>query len=156
MILIALIGVSLVICSIDRFVPLRRALKMQKPKRHNTFLKRQRLYSFTPEVTEAEKEKLVEGLKKRRYKITIEDGNILAEKNRFSRWCPYVNHIGLIIILLAALLRTTPLLFLDDYIWIREGEEKVIPSTEGQYYIKNNQFILETYDETDEKFKEAI
>src|SRR5699024_5679022 len=59
MIVIALIGVSLVICSIDRFVPLRRALKMQKPKRHNTFLQRQRLYSVTPEVTEAEKEKLV-------------------------------------------------------------------------------------------------
>src|SRR5699024_3466176 len=107
MILIALIGVSLVICSIDRFVPLRRALKMQKPKRHNTFLQRQRLYSVTPEVTEAEKEKLVANLKKRRYKITDEDGNILAEKNRFSRWGPYVNHIGLIIILLAALLRTT-------------------------------------------------
>src|SRR5699024_4806140 len=86
MILIALIGVSLVICSIDRFVPLRRALKMQKPKRHNTFLQRQRLYSVTPEVTEAEKEKLVANLKKRRYKITDEDGNILAEKNRFSRW----------------------------------------------------------------------
>src|SRR5699024_11915127 len=114
MILIALIGVSLVICSIDRFVPLRRALKMQKPKRHNTFLQRQRLYSVTPEVKEAEKEKLVANLKKRRYKITDEDGNILAEKNRFSRWGPYVNHIGLIIILLAALLRTTPLLFLDD------------------------------------------
>src|SRR5699024_2549689 len=78
MILIALIGVSLVICSIDRYVPLRRALKMQKPKRHNTFLQRQRLYSVTPEVTEAEKEKLVANLKKRRYKITDEDGNILA------------------------------------------------------------------------------
>src|SRR5699024_9544890 len=65
MILIALIGVSLVICSIDRFVPLRRALKMQKPKRHNTFLKRQRLYSVTAEVTEADKQKMITGLKKR-------------------------------------------------------------------------------------------
>ncbi|HLR42274.1 MAG TPA: cytochrome c biogenesis protein ResB [Pseudogracilibacillus sp.] len=156
MILIALIGVSLVICSIDRFVPLRRALKNQKPKRHSNFLNRQRLYSQTEKVTEAEKTQLIQSLKKQRYKITNENGNILAEKNRFSRWGPYVNHIGLIIILIASLLRMTPLLFLDDYIWIREGEEKVIPSTEGQYYIKNNQFILETYDETDEKFKEAI
>src|SRR5690625_137076 len=159
MILIALVGVSLVICSIDRFVPLRRALKMQKPKRHNTFLERQRLYSVTPEVTEAEKEKLVANLKKRRYKITDEDGNILAEKNRFSRWGPYVNHIGLIIILLAALLRTTLLLFLDDNVWVREGETKVIPSTEGQYYIENKKFHLETYDPDDpenEKFKESM
>ena len=159
MILIALIGVSLVICSIDRFVPLRRALKMQKPKRHNTFLQRQRLYSVTPEVTEAEKEKLVANLKKRRYKITDEDGNILAEKNRFSRWGPYVNHIGLIIILLAALLRTTPLLFLDDNVWVREGETKVIPSTDGEYYIENKKFHLETYDPDDPedaKFKESM
>src|SRR5690625_625932 len=38
LILIALIGVSLVICSIDRFVPLYRALKNQQPKRHYHFL----------------------------------------------------------------------------------------------------------------------
>src|SRR5699024_1900406 len=108
-----------------------------------------RSYSVTTEVTEAEKEKLVANLKKRRYKMTDEDGNILAEKNRFSRWGAYVNHIGLIIILLAALLRTTPLLFLDDNVWVREGETKVIPSTDGEYYIENKKFHLETYDPDD-------
>src|SRR5690625_56616 len=41
MILIALIGISLVICSVDRFIPLRRALKRQKPKRNESFLNRQ-------------------------------------------------------------------------------------------------------------------
>lgn len=159
MIVIALIGVSLVICSIDRFVPLRRALKMQKPKRHNTFLTRQRLFNETEKVSKAEKEALVAGLRKKRYKITEEDGNILAEKNRFSRWGPYVNHIGLIIILLAALLRTTPLLFLDDTVWVREGETKVIPSTEGEFYIENEKFVVEEYDfndPEDAKFKDAI
>lgn len=156
MIIIALIGVSLVICSIDRFIPLRRALKLQKPKRHNTFLQRQRLYSTTSSVTKAEKDKMVESLRKQRYKITDQDGNILAEKNRFSRWGPYVNHIGLIIILLAALLRMTPFLYLDDSVWVREGEQKVIPSTEGQYYIENKEFILETYDPDDELFKDSM
>src|SRR5699024_4962443 len=57
---------------------------------------------------------------------------------------------------LAAILRMTPFLFLDDYIWVREGEQKVIPSTDGDYYIKNNRFILETYDEDDEKFQAAM
>src|SRR5699024_1209596 len=104
MIIIALIGVSLVICSIDRYVPLRRALKMQKPKRHYTFLSRQRLFNETDHVTQSEKDTVVSRLKKSRYNITNEDGYILAEKNRFSRWGPYVNHIGLIIILIAALL----------------------------------------------------
>src|SRR5699024_8358524 len=71
----------------------------------------------------------------------------------------YVNHIGLIIILLAALLRFTPFLYLDEYVWVREGEEKVIPETDGEYYIKNKAFTLDTYDIDDvenERFKEAI
>src|SRR5699024_5044043 len=56
MILIGLIGVSLVICSIDRFVPLYRALKNQQPKRHHTFLSRQRLFSKTDYVAQDEKQ----------------------------------------------------------------------------------------------------
>lgn len=157
LLLVAMIGVSLVICSIDRFVPLRKALKMQKAKRHETFLNRQRLYSeTTTDVTDEEIQRVKESLKKQHYKVRDENGHILAEKGRFSRWGPYVNHIGLIIILLAALLRSTPLLYLDDYVWVREGQQMVIPGTDGQYYIKNKKFTLETYDENDEKFKDAI
>src|SRR5690625_3785644 len=156
LILIALIGISLVICSIDRFVPLYRALKMQRPKRHAVFLSRQRLYNETNQVTEEEKALVRERLKKFRYKVVEENGNILAEKNRFSRWGPYVNHIGLIIILLAALLRITPFFYLDDYVWIREGEQKVIPSTNNEYFIENKRFIVESYDESDERFKAAL
>src|SRR5699024_6559525 len=44
MILIALIGVSLVICSLDRFVPLNRAIKIQKPQRHKTFISSRQLF----------------------------------------------------------------------------------------------------------------
>src|SRR5699024_12340634 len=66
MILIALIGISLVICSIDSFVPLRRALTMQKPKRHYTFLSRQRLISNSGNVTDEEKKKVVDRLNKKR------------------------------------------------------------------------------------------
>jgi len=154
MLLIGLIGVSLVICSLDRFVPLHRALKNQKAKRHESFLNRQRLYSETEVVSSEEIEKVKERLKKQRYKITNENGHILAEKGRFSRWGPYVNHIGLIIILLAAILRTTPLFYTDEYVWVREGEQLVIPGTHGEYYIKNHDFILENHD--DERFEEAI
>lgn len=156
MMLIALIGVSLVICSLDRFIPLYRALKIQKPKRHYSFLSRQRLFSETPDFSPEDKKKVVENLKNMRYNIFEQDGQVLAEKNRFSRWGPYVNHIGLIIILFAALLRMTPFMFIDDYVWVREGERKVIPSTDGQYYIENKKFHLEYYDEDDERYKEAM
>ncbi|WP_330949587.1 cytochrome c biogenesis protein ResB [Virgibacillus sp. MG-45] len=156
MLLIALIGVSLVICSLDRFVPLYKALKRQKPKRHKTFISRQRFYSETDNVSDDEVEQLKTELQRQRYKISEDNGHILAEKGRFSRWGPYVNHIGLIIILIAALLRTTPLFYLDQYVWVREGEQVVIPGTDGEYFIENKKFILETYDENDERFKEAI
>ncbi|MDO6449446.1 cytochrome c biogenesis protein ResB [Oceanobacillus profundus] len=156
MILLGLIGISLVICSLDRFVPLYKALKKQKAKRHDTFLNRQRLYSETERVTDAEIEQVKERLQKQRYKIRDENGHILAEKGRFSRWGPYVNHIGLIIILFAAILRSTPLLYEDAFIWLREGEQKVVPGTNGEYYIKNNDFIMEVHDENDERFMAAI
>lgn len=156
MVLLGLIGISLVICSLDRFVPLYKALKIQNARRHETFLNRQRLYSETYEVNQEEMEKVKESLKKQRYKVRDENGHILAEKGRFSRWGPYVNHIGLIIVLLAAILRFSPFLYKDEYIWIREGEQKVIPGTDGEYYIKNLNFIMEMHDENDERFKEAI
>lgn len=156
MIIIAMIGVSLVICSIDRFVPLYRALNMQKAKRHQHFVSRQRLFSKSENISEDEITKVTERLKKLRYKVRIEDGHVLAEKARFSRWGPYVNHIGLIIILIGALLRMTPM-YLDEYVWVREGEKTVIPGTNQEFYIENKSFTLETYDETDEEqFQEAI
>src|SRR5699024_9702361 len=81
------------------------------------------------------------------------------EKNRFSRWGPYVNPTGLIIVLLAALVRMSPIMFLDGFVWVREGEQKVLPSTDSEYFIEKKKFTLETYDaedEENEKFKDAI
>ncbi|WP_152654652.1 cytochrome c biogenesis protein ResB [Oceanobacillus sp. CFH 90083] len=151
--LLALIGISLVICSLDRFVPLYRALRNQRAKKHKKFLSRQRLYSESTNIHDNDIDKLVASLKNSRYKITEENGYILAEKGRFSRWGPYVNHIGLIIILLAGILRTTPIMFSEEYMWVREGEQRVIPGTNNQYYIENQEFILETHDQEDERFQ---
>src|SRR5699024_8702187 len=156
MIIIALIGISLVICSIDRFIPLHRALKLQRPKRHETFINRQRLYSQTDHITDEEMDKVLERLKKNRYHVRVEDGHVLAEKGRFSRWGPYVNHIGLIIILIAAMRRRTSFMYRDEYVWVRDGQLTVIPGTNAEYYIENKKFTLETYDPNDERFKDAL
>lgn len=150
LILVASIGISLVICSLDRVVPLYRALKKQGVTRHSNFLKRQRLFGINTEWTEQDYETLKNRLKQRRYKIREENGNILAEKGRFSRWGPYVNHIGLIIFLVGAMLRFFPGMYVDEVLWIREGETKIIPGTEGRYYLKNEKFIFETYDKEKE------
>lgn len=155
-ILIALIGISLVISSLDRVVPLHRALKLQRPARHKNFMEGQRLLSETNKITEKEKEKFIKQLTKRGYKVREENGHLLFEKGRFSRWGPYVNHVGLIIVLCATILRFTPFMFTDDSVTVREGETIVIPGTDGQYYVENKKFIIEEYDEDDERFKDAI
>lgn len=156
MLLIAMIGISIVIASIDRVVPLYKALKMQKPKKNDNFLSRQRMFSATENVLENEHQSVKERLKKQRYKLTEEEGHVLAEKGRFSRWGPYVNHIGLIIFLTGALLRFLPFMYIDDYVWIREGETAVVPQTGQKYFLKNEDFILETYDDSDERYQEAL
>lgn len=158
LILIASIGVSLVICSMDRVVPLYKALKKQSIVRQENFLKRQRLFSLTEKgVDRDELDKVKERLRKKRYHIREQDGHLLAEKGRFSRWGPYVNHVGLIIFLIGAMLRFVPGMYVDKVLWLREGETKVIPGTDGEYYLKNERFFVEIYDkEMDEKFAEAL
>jgi cytochrome c biogenesis protein len=155
LLLVASIGVSLVICSLDRVIPLYRALKKQRVIRHESFLQRQRMFGTTSgSVNEKSYELAIQQLKKKRYHIREDNGNILAEKGRFSRWGPYVNHVGLIIFLIGSMLRFVPGMYIDEVLWVREGETKVIPETDGQYYLKNVDFKLEVYDK--EKDNEAF
>lgn len=159
LLLIAALGISLVIASLDRVVPLYRSLKNQRVSRHESFLKRQRMFSTSDALlTDEAVGKIKENLTKKRYKLREENGDILAEKNRFSRWGPYVNHLGLIIFLIGGMLRFVPGMYVDEILWLREGETKAIPGTEGRYYLENNKFIFEVYDKDkdDEVFQDAI
>lgn len=152
LLLIASIGVSLVICSLDRVVPLHRALKNQKVSRHEGFLKRQRLFNRLQTSDPSEDfDKAKERLKSKKYNIRVENGNILAEKGRFSRWGPYVNHIGLIIFLIGGMLRFVPGMYIDEVLWLREGEKKSIPGTNNEYALENKKFTMELYDKEKDK-----
>jgi len=158
--LLAALGISLVIASLDRVVPLYRALKNQGVTRHESFMRRQRLFSETrvKENTDEQLDVLITKLKNKRYRILEENGNYLAEKNRFSRWGPYVNHTGLIIFLIGGMLRFIPGMYVDEMLWIRDGETSVIPGTNGKYYLSSDKFILETYqiEQEDEVFANAL
>jgi cytochrome c biogenesis protein len=157
LILIAMIGISLVICSLDRVVPLYKALKAQRVTRHEGFLKRQRVFGMNEAVSENDYSTIKKHLKERRYHIRVENGDILAEKGRFSRWGPYVNHVGLIIFLFGGMLRFIPGMYVNEDLWVREGETAVVPETDGQFYLQNNKFILEHYDKNKDKtFEKAI
>ncbi|WP_066175390.1 cytochrome c biogenesis protein ResB [Bacillus marinisedimentorum] len=158
-ILIAALGISIVIASIDRGVPLYRSLKNQRVTRHPRFMERQRLFSKSaPADPDLQMDKIRKAFEDKRYKVKEENGNLFAEKNRFSRWGAYVNHTGLIIFLLGAMLRFVPGMYVDEVLWLRDGETKAIPGTEGEYYLESKQFRMDVYNEGEEggKFNEAI
>jgi cytochrome c biogenesis protein len=155
-VLLGMLGLSLIIASLDRGVPLYKALKLQKVTRHDKFLMNQRLFSVSQE---ADIDEIKYALGSLRYKVREENGNIFAEKGRFSRWGAYVNHVGLIIFLTGAMLRFFPGMYVDEVVWVREGETTSIPGTKddsGQYYLRNNDFILEMYDKKEKKFNRAL
>lgn len=157
-VLIGMLGTSIIIASVDRVFPLYKSLKRQRTKRHPSFMNRQRIYgqgaSVTPDLS---LEKSAEKLKELKYNVKTENGAILAEKYRFSRWGPYINHVGLIIFLFGILLRGIPGFYVDETMWIREGELRSIPGA-PEYYLKSNKFTMETYskDEANEVFGEAL
>lgn len=151
--LLLMIGTSLVVCSLDRVLPLYRALSKQQIRKHLKFILRQKVsYSgdlphkvaSSEEAEQAWVRQAAEQLKKKHYRVHTEGTALLAEKNRFSRWGPYINHIGLIIFLLAILMRSIPGWHMDQHVAFPEGQVVKIPET--SYYLKNEKFTLEYYD----------
>ncbi|KMK76495.1 cytochrome c biogenesis protein ResB [Alkalihalobacillus pseudalcaliphilus] len=157
MLLIAALGVSLIIASLDRGVPLYRALKKQRITRHKNFMKRQRVFGSSQVPDYDEKMNTIkQRLSQKNYRVREEKGNIVAEKGRFSRWGPYVNHVGIIIFLIGCMLRYFPGFYVDEHVWIREDEFSVVPGTNQELYIGNEGFHLELYDPEDEVFGESM
>lgn len=147
-ILVGLLGISIIVASIDRGIPLHKSLKNQRVKRHESFMKRQRIVAEGP-ITDGDASKtldLIEDkMKKLKYNVRREGSAILAERGRFARYGPYINHLGLIIFLLGVMLRMLPGFYIDESIWIREGETRAVPGMEG-YFLENEKFILELHD----------
>ncbi|MFC4599119.1 cytochrome c biogenesis protein ResB [Cohnella hongkongensis] len=143
--LLVMIGTSLVVCSLDRVLPLYRALSKQQIRKHPQFIGRQHVV-YSGELQQDARqwlESFGRELKRKRYRVWQEDGALLAEKNRFSRWGPYINHIGLIVFLLAVLGRSIPAWHMDQYLALYEGETRQIPGT--NYYLKNEKFTVDYY-----------
>ncbi|PID25704.1 cytochrome c biogenesis protein ResB [Sporosarcina sp. P7] len=157
-VLVGMLATSIIIASIDRVVPLYKSLKKQRTRRHPSFMKRQRIFGEGDvRNTKESLAKAEEKLQAMRYNVKRENGAILAEKNRFSRWGPYVNHVGLIIFISGVLLRGIPGFYVDEAMWLREGETRNIVGAPG-YVLENKKFTLENYtkEEAAEVFGEAL
>lgn len=157
-ILVGMLAVSIIVASLDRGIPLYNSLKNQRVKRHESFMKRQRIVAegqtASPEETLNKVEKKMTEMK---YIVRRDGSALLAEKGRFSRYGPYINHVGLIIFLAGVMLRLVPGFYVDESIWVREGETRAITGMEG-YFIENHKFILETHDNTPqgEQLKQGV
>lgn len=151
--LLMLLLISLIISSLDRVVPLYRSLKNQTIKKEKWFLKHQRIHAqWSVEANEIplQFQKLKQAMQKNGYMVREEDQALLAEKARFSRWGPYINHFGLITIIIGTLLMTSiPGWYLDKSVWVQEGEIKQVTGT--PYYVKNEKFTLDLYSEEELK-----
>ena len=143
--LMGLLALSLVAASIDRGVPLYKSLKNQRVKKHASFFKRQRLFTDYDSADKAAA--LAKSFEEKNYKLKTDGSHYLLEKGRLSRWGPYINHTGLIILLIGSMLRFFPGVYIDEIIYAQEGETVSIPTTEGKYYMRNDGFTLDTYDE---------
>ena len=155
-VLLALIALSIIAASIDRGVPLFKSLNNQRVKKHPSFYNRQKINETFPtnnlNLNDVESE-----LKSQRYKIRQDQGHILAEKGRLSRYGPYINHSGLIILLVGCMLRFFPGMYVDELMYIKEGDRKPVPTTNREYYVENKKFTAENYDASDgEAFQQAI
>ena len=143
--LMGLLALSLIAASVDRGVPLYKSLKNQRAKKHASFFKRQRLFKEYESNENAQA--LAETFENKKYKLKTDGDHYLLEKGRLSRWGPYINHTGLIILLAGSMLRFFPGVYIDEIIYAQEGETVGIPTTDGQYYMRNDGFTLDTYDE---------
>lgn len=143
--LMGLLALSLIAASVDRGVPLYKSLKNQRVKKHASFFKRQRLFKEYESNENAQA--LAETFENKKYKLKTDGDHYLLEKGRLSRWGPYINHTGLIILLAGSMLRFFPGVYIDEIIYAQEGETVSIPTTDGQYYMRNDGFTLDTYDE---------
>lgn len=155
--LLFMIGTSLVVCSLDRVLPLYRALSKQQIRKHHSFLLRQ-MVSYDGKLQEQAESidwinQIAAALRKRRYRVHVDGTALLAEKHRFSRWGPYINHIGLIIFLLGVLMRSIPGWHMDQYIGFVEGQTSRIPNTD--LFLKNEKFTVDFYkpEEMSDTFK---
>jgi cytochrome c biogenesis protein len=146
-ILVGLLGVSIIVASIDRGLPLHKSLTNQRVKRHESFFKRQRIISEVAwdKYSDEQLNNIEQHLKKARFTVRRDGHSILAEKGRLARYGPYINHLGLIIFLIGVMLHSVPSLYINKSMWLYEDDILAVPGMPG-YYIENKQFIMETYD----------
>ncbi len=144
--LLFMVGISLVICSLERFIPLWKAVQRPNIAPDPSFVKHlKNRFTYLHHQAENPLARLAESLKARRYHVIQKGDRLYADKGRWGRWGPYITHIGLIFILLGALMRAIPGVYFEEFIWVRDGGTVKVPNTD--WYITSEKFVAEFYED---------
>lgn len=138
--LLLLMVISLFVCSYKRLSYLHKVQKSSNAKilklKTNINILVTPATNFLP--------KLKEKLAANRFSISEFDETFIAEKNSFGRWGSFIIHIGIIVMALGIISRVIPGWYMNQFIWIKEGESYSIPQTD--YHLKNTRFILKNHE----------
>jgi len=138
--LVMMLFISLVICSLHRLVPLHRSLTKPQVWKLPHFLRKQQVVLEAPgDLAEAEAK-----LRKAGYRIWRDRECIYAEKGRLSRYGPYILHIGLLVVCLAAFAKALPGSGQSVDVWIPDGQTAKVPGE--NFAITNHKFTIEFYE----------
>jgi len=143
--LLFLMGASLIVCSIERFVPLWKAVQRPNPAPPESFVKHlKNRFEYKPAAGAEPLAQLVAALRGARYAVIQKGDRVYADKGRWGRWGPYITHIGLLMILAGAMVRVFPGAYMEQFVWVRDGSIVKVPGAD--WFIKNEKFTLETYE----------
>lgn len=137
--LVLLLVISLIVCSLNRLVPLHRMLTRPQVYKLPHFLRRQQVVFETHmSLTEAH-----DRLRRRGYKIRQDRECLYADRGRISRYGPYIVHIGLLIVAFAAFAKGIPGWDQTRDVWIPDGQTVKVPDT--NFAITNHKFTMDLY-----------
>lgn len=142
--LLYMIVVSLVICSLQRLVPLHRALQNPPVERHLGFIRRQDVTATLPAVAGDALAPLAAYLKRHGFRVLRRGRGLHADRGRLSRYGPYIIHIGLIVAAGAAAAKSLPGWDVTRDMWVADGQTVTIPGT--GLAIRSEGFVLEQYE----------
>lgn len=142
--LLFLMGASLVVCSVERFIPLWRVIQKPNMSPPEGFIRHMKhRLAFRPPDGENGLQILGRALRAHRYRVFQTGDRLYADKGRWGRWGPYITHIGLLLILVGGMARAVPGFFFDQSVWIRDGITVKVPNT--NWYVRNEKFTVEYY-----------
>lgn len=143
--LLFMLGASLIICSIERLLPLWRTVLHPDPTPDPRFVKglKQQI-TARPSDEAAPLAALAAALRGRRYLVIERDGRLYADKGRLGRFGPAITHVGLILILLGGMMRALPGFYFEQMLWVKDGETIKVPNAD--FYVESERFEAEFYE----------